>query len=98
MSRWRLLIVPVLVVPLAWLLFTGLGRDPRTIPSPLVGKPLPALAGTTLEGRAWNSAALAGKQHPVAEVEPQGVRGTRWANTRLRHRTPSIELWWNIAI
>jgi cytochrome c biogenesis protein CcmG/thiol:disulfide interchange protein DsbE len=61
MSRWRLLIVPVLVVPLAWLLFSGLGRDPRTIPSPLVGKPLPALAGTTLEGKAWNSAALAGK-------------------------------------
>jgi cytochrome c biogenesis protein CcmG/thiol:disulfide interchange protein DsbE len=57
--RW--LLVPLVVVPLAWLLFTGLGRDPRLIPSPLVGKPMPAFAGTTLEGDRFSSADLAGK-------------------------------------
>jgi len=39
----RLLIVPLVVLPLAWLLFTGLGRDPRLIPSPLIGKPMARL-------------------------------------------------------
>lgn len=57
--RWVLL--PILIVPLAWLLFTGLGRDPRDIPSPLVGKPLPAFAATTLDGTSFSSDALAGR-------------------------------------
>ena len=57
--RW--VSVPVLVVPLTWLLFTGLGTDPRSIPSPLVGKPLPAFSGTTLDGVSFSSAALAGR-------------------------------------
>ncbi|MEX0625190.1 MAG: redoxin family protein [Chloroflexota bacterium] len=57
----RLLFVPLVVLPLAWLLFTGLGRDPRLIPSPLVGKPMPAFAGSTLEGDHFSSADLAGK-------------------------------------
>jgi len=57
--RW--LLVPLVVLPLAWLLFTGLGRDPRLIPSPLVGRPMPAFAGTTLEGDRFSSADLAGK-------------------------------------
>lgn len=61
LGAWRWLAVPILVLPLGWLLFTGLGRDPRTIPSPLVGKPLPALSGTTLDGKPWDSASLAGK-------------------------------------
>jgi cytochrome c biogenesis protein CcmG, thiol:disulfide interchange protein DsbE len=56
--RW--LVVPLLVVPLTWLLFTGLGRDPREISSPLVGRPLPQLAGTTLDGRQLTGAELAG--------------------------------------
>jgi cytochrome c biogenesis protein CcmG, thiol:disulfide interchange protein DsbE len=60
-GRWRFLLVPVLVVPVGWLLFTGLGRDPRLIPSPLVGRPLPAFVGTTLEGDAFRSASLEGK-------------------------------------
>jgi cytochrome c biogenesis protein CcmG/thiol:disulfide interchange protein DsbE len=60
-GRWRWLVVPILVLPISWLLFSGLGRDPRTIPSPLIGKPLPAISGTTLDGRAWDSASLAGK-------------------------------------
>jgi cytochrome c biogenesis protein CcmG/thiol:disulfide interchange protein DsbE len=56
--RWVL--VPLLVVPVAWLLFTGLGRDPREISSPLVGKPLPVLSGTTLDGQQLTTASLAG--------------------------------------
>jgi cytochrome c biogenesis protein CcmG/thiol:disulfide interchange protein DsbE len=57
--RW--VAVPLVIVPLAWLLFTGLGRDPRDIPSPLVGKPLPAFAATTLDGTSFSSDALAGR-------------------------------------
>jgi cytochrome c biogenesis protein CcmG/thiol:disulfide interchange protein DsbE len=47
-------------VPLGWLLFTGLGSDPRSIPSPLVGRPMPAFAGTTLDGGEFSSADLVG--------------------------------------
>ena len=57
--RW--LVLPLLLIPLGWLLFTGLGRDPRLIPSPLVGKPLPSFSATTLEGTTFSSAALAGR-------------------------------------
>ena len=61
-SPWlRWLIVPLVVVPVGWLLFTGLGRDPRVIPSPLIGKPMPAFVGTTLDGDRFSSADLAGK-------------------------------------
>ena len=61
-SCWlRWLIVPLVVVPLGWLLFTGLGRDPRLIPSPLIGKPMPAFVGTTLDGDPFSSADLTGK-------------------------------------
>lgn len=57
--RW--LLVPLVVLPVGWLLFTGLGRDPRLIPSPLVGRAMPAFAGTTLEGDEFSSTDLAGK-------------------------------------
>lgn len=61
-STWlRWVIVPLVVVPVGWLLFTGLGRDPRLIPSPLIGKPMPAFVGTTLDGDPFSSADLAGK-------------------------------------
>jgi cytochrome c biogenesis protein CcmG, thiol:disulfide interchange protein DsbE len=59
MARW--LLVPLLVVPVTWLLFTGLGRDPSDIPSPLVGRPLPAFEATTLEGESFSSDAFAGR-------------------------------------
>nr|VFJ50154.1 MAG: cytochrome c biogenesis protein CcmG, thiol:disulfide interchange protein DsbE [Candidatus Kentron sp. DK] len=36
------LLAPTLFVVLIALLWAGLGRDPRFVPSPLVGKPLPA--------------------------------------------------------
>lgn len=57
--RW--LVLPIVLVPLAWLLFTGLGRDPGEIPSPLVGHPLPSFAATTLGGDTFSSAQLAGR-------------------------------------
>ena len=59
LARW--LALPLVVVPLTWLLFTGLGTDPRDIPSPLEGKPMPAFAGATLEGNRFSSADLAGR-------------------------------------
>jgi cytochrome c biogenesis protein CcmG/thiol:disulfide interchange protein DsbE len=59
LARW--LALPLVVVPLTWLLFTGLGTDPRDIPSPLEGKPMPAFAGTTLDGDRFSSADLAGR-------------------------------------
>jgi len=57
--RW--LVLPLVLVPLGWLLFTGLGRDPREIPSPLIGHPLPAFSATTLDGTTFSSASLRGK-------------------------------------
>ena len=57
--RW--LALPLVLLPLGWLLFTGLGSDPRVIPSPLVGKPLPTFSGTTLDGGEFSSADLVGK-------------------------------------
>jgi cytochrome c biogenesis protein CcmG/thiol:disulfide interchange protein DsbE len=57
-ARW--LLIPVLAIPLAWILFTGLGRDPSEIPSPLVGQPMPAFELTTLDGDTVSSAALIG--------------------------------------
>ena len=57
-SGWRWLLIPLLAVPLGLLLFQGLGRDPRLIPSPLIGQPLPALAGPTLDGGSFDSADL----------------------------------------
>ena len=57
--RW--LVLPLVLVPLGWLLFTGLGRDPRLIPSPLVGHPLPSFSTTTLEGTTFTSDQLAGR-------------------------------------
>ena len=57
--RW--LALPVVLVPVGWLLFTGLGRNPHDIPSPLIGHPLPAFTATTLDGTTFTSADLAGR-------------------------------------
>lgn len=57
--RW--LALPLVLVPLGWLLFTGLGRDPREIPSPLIGHPLPSFSATTLDGETFSSTSLAGR-------------------------------------
>lgn len=60
-TRWRWLLIPLLAVPLGLLLFQGLGRDPGSIPSPLIGQPLPALAGPTLDSGTFDDASLAGR-------------------------------------
>jgi hypothetical protein len=44
MKLWRLLLIPALALLLGALAL-GLRHDPKQIPSPLVGKPLPAIAG-----------------------------------------------------
>jgi cytochrome c biogenesis protein CcmG/thiol:disulfide interchange protein DsbE len=61
MGRARWLLLPVLAVPLAWILFTGLGRDPSEIPSPLIGQPLPAFSLATLDGGTISTDDLAGR-------------------------------------
>lgn len=65
MRRLRWLLVPIIVVPLGWLLFSGFGRDPREIGSPLIGQPAPAWTLTTLDGEALSSADLAGRPYVV---------------------------------
>ena len=61
MGRLRWLIVPVAVVPVAWLLVQGIGRDPRDIPTPLAGEPMPAFALVDLDGNRVESDALRGR-------------------------------------
>ena len=61
--RW--LLVPILVIPLGWLLFTGFGRDPRAVASPLIGQPAPAWRLATLDGGTLSSDDLAGRPYLV---------------------------------
>lgn len=61
MRRLRWLILPAVLIPLAWVLTISLGRDPSEIPSPLVGKPLPAFSLTSLDGETVDSADLVGR-------------------------------------
>lgn len=65
MRHLRWLLVPMVVLPLALLLTTGFGRDPRQVSSPLVGNPAPAWELTTLEGETLSSADLAGRPYVV---------------------------------
>jgi cytochrome c biogenesis protein CcmG/thiol:disulfide interchange protein DsbE len=65
MRALRWLLVPLLVLPLGWLLMTGFGRDPREIASPLVGRPAPAWEVATLDGGRLSSADLAGEPYVV---------------------------------
>ena len=57
--RWALL--PIVLVPAVLLLMQGFGRDPREIPSPLIGKPMPSFSLTTIDGRTLTSAQLRGR-------------------------------------
>ena len=65
MRRLRWLLVPVLVVPLGWLLFTGFERDPRAIASPLIGQPAPQWSSTTLDGETLTAGDLSGRPYVV---------------------------------
>lgn len=61
--RW--LLVPVVVLPIGWLLFTGFSLDPRAVASPLIGQPAPSWTYTTLDGEQLTSADLAGRPYVV---------------------------------
>ena len=61
--RWH--IVPLLVIPVGLLLFTGLGRDPSEIPSPLIGEQVPSFTLTTIDGATISSADLVGRPYLV---------------------------------
>lgn len=56
---WALLTVGALAV--VGLLAFGLRRDPRAIPSPLVGRPAPSFAMTLFDGSHFSTAAFRGK-------------------------------------
>ena len=61
--RW--LLVPLVVLPIGWLLLSGFGRDPMEISSPLIGQPAPEWTLTTLDGETLSSADLAGRPYVV---------------------------------
>jgi cytochrome c biogenesis protein CcmG, thiol:disulfide interchange protein DsbE len=65
MRTLRWLLIPVVVLPITWLLFQGFGRDPRQIASPLIERPAPEWSLTTLDGETLSSADLAGTPYVV---------------------------------
>jgi len=65
MRHLRWLLVPLVVLPLAWLLFAGFGRDPREIASPLIGRPAPEWSLTMLDGEILGTDDLAGRPYVV---------------------------------
>lgn len=65
MRHLRWLLVPLIVVPLGWLLLSGFGRDPREVASPLIGRPAPEWTLTSLDGETLSSADLAGRPYVV---------------------------------
>ena len=65
MRTLRWLAVPLVVLPLAWLLFQGFGRDPRAVPSALLGRAAPAWELPTLDGGTLSSSELAGRPYVV---------------------------------
>lgn len=60
--RWvRLVIVLAIGLPVLGLLAYGFTRDPRDIPSPLIGRPAPPFSVTLMDGRDLNLEDLRGK-------------------------------------
>ena len=59
--RLRWLLLPLLVIPLSWVLLTGFSVNPNEVPSALIGKPMPSFTLQTLSGETVSSADLAGK-------------------------------------
>lgn len=57
--RW--LILPVVIIPVSLLLAFGFTRDPRALPSALIGKPAPSFSLVTLDGGTLDSASLRGR-------------------------------------
>jgi hypothetical protein len=75
--RW--LLVPIVVLPIGWLLLSGFGRDPLEIASPQIGRAAPAWTLTTLDGEALNSADLVGRTSSTS-----GPAGAGRASTSTR--------------
>jgi cytochrome c biogenesis protein CcmG, thiol:disulfide interchange protein DsbE len=65
MRRLRWLVVPLVVIPISWLLFQGFGRDPRQVATPLLERPAPEWSLTTLDGETLSSADLEGRPYVV---------------------------------
>lgn len=63
MGRLRWLLVPLVLVPVGWLLFSGFGRNPREVASPLIGRPAPEWSLATLDGETLGSEDLAGRPY-----------------------------------
>ncbi len=61
MRRARFAVLPLIVLPVAWLLFQGLGRDPRVIASPLVGRAAPDFTLQAMDGTEVSLAAYRGR-------------------------------------
>jgi cytochrome c biogenesis protein CcmG/thiol:disulfide interchange protein DsbE len=65
-SGWvRWLLVPLVVLPIGWLLLSGFGRNPMEISSPLIGRPAPEWTLTTLDGETLSSTGFAGRPYVV---------------------------------
>ncbi len=65
MRRLRWLIVPLVVLPIGWLLLSGFDRDPREIRSPLSGRAAPYWTLISLDGERLSSEDLAGRPYVV---------------------------------
>ena len=63
MRNLRWLLVPIVVLPLTLILFHGFGRDPREIPSPLIGKPGPSFTLVALDGKTITADQLRGRPY-----------------------------------
>src|SRR6266702_2866896 len=61
MNRTALIVGSAITIALVAVLFLGLGKDPTAINSPLVGKPAPQFALTSLEGQRFDISQLRGK-------------------------------------
>lgn len=59
----RVLLAPIIAIPLIALLWSGFGRDPSAISSPLVSRPAPDFTLTALDGKRISLHQLRG--HPV---------------------------------
>lgn len=60
MRMFRWILVPVLVLPVGWILMQGIGRDPRALPSPLIGRSMPAFELIGIDGTPVDSDDLRG--------------------------------------
>ena len=57
--RWA--VVPAIVIPVVWVSLVGISRDPRELPSPLVGRPMPEFSLVAMDGRAVTAESLRGR-------------------------------------